>query len=296
MLTLALLLLLWLISRALRTLMRAVFGKRQDVAARFWSRQGIHIALTVLGVLIFASIWFDRPGRFTNAAGLITAGLAVALGRVVTALAGYFVILRSRTFNVGDRIAMGGVRGDVVALSFLRTTILEMGQAPGEAGNAPDVWVGARQYTGRVVTVTNDKVFNEPVYNYSRDFPYIFEEMRIPIKYDADRARAEQILLDAARTHTTSLSELGSDALAELRRRYFITGADLEPRVYYRMTDNWLELAVRFLAPTHGVRELKDKLTRDILRGFEVAGLQVASTTIEVVGLPQLSPERATIG
>ena len=45
--------------------------------------------------------------------GLVTAGLAFALQRVITALAGYFVILRGNTFNVGDRITMGGVRGDV---------------------------------------------------------------------------------------------------------------------------------------------------------------------------------------
>ncbi len=60
----------------------------------------------------------------------MTAGLAFALQKVITALAGYLVILRGDTFNVGDRITMGGVRGDVIALGFVRTTIMEMGQPP----------------------------------------------------------------------------------------------------------------------------------------------------------------------
>ena len=67
-----------------------------------------------------------------TALGLVTAGLAFALQKVVTAVAGYFVILRGRTFNVGDRIVMGGVRGDVIALGLRRraSRILSMRQAP----------------------------------------------------------------------------------------------------------------------------------------------------------------------
>ena len=66
---------------------------------------------------------------------------------------------------------MGGVRGDVVRLGFLKTTIMEMGQPPSVSGADPAVWVNSRQYTGRLVTVTNGAIFNEPVYNYTRDFP-----------------------------------------------------------------------------------------------------------------------------
>ena len=74
-------------------------------------------------------------------------------------MAGYFIILRGKSFKVGDRIVMGGVRGDVIAVSFMQTTIMEMGQPPGEQADAPSLWVAGRQYTGRIVTITNDKVF-----------------------------------------------------------------------------------------------------------------------------------------
>ena len=99
--------------------------------------------------------------------------------RVITAVAGYFVILRGKTFNVGDRIVMGGVRGDVIDFSFMQTRIMEMGQPPKvERNTDPAMWVRSRQFTGRIVTVTNDKIFDEPVYNYTREFPYIWEEIR----------------------------------------------------------------------------------------------------------------------
>ena len=218
----------------------------------------------------------------------MTAGLAFALQKAVTAVAGYFVILRGKTFNVGDRITMGGVRGDVIGLSFVQTTIMEMGEPPSEQDAAPAMWVRSRQYTGRVVTVTNDKVFDEPVYNYTREFPYIWEEMSIPVSYNSDRAKAEQILLDAAGRHTTKIAELGEPALKEMERRFFMKRAELEPRVFWRLTDNWVELTVRFIAKDSGVRDLKDAMSRDIIKGLDEAGIGIASGTYEIVGMPPL--------
>jgi small-conductance mechanosensitive channel len=227
------------------------------------------------------------------AAGLLTAGIAFALQQVITALAGYFVILRGKTFNVGDRIVMGGVRGDVIALGFMQTTIMEMGQPPGEQADDPSMWVHSRQYTGRIVTVSNAKIFDEPIYNYTQQFPFIWEEMRLPISYSDDRNVVEHILLEAADRHTVEIGDMGEAALAEMERRYTMRRADIRPRVFMRMTDNWLEITVRFVAQTHGIRELKDAMTRDILAALDGAGIGIASATFEITKLPPLRVELA---
>lgn len=143
---------------------------------------------------------------------------------------------------------MGGVRGDVIALDVTQTTIMEMGQPPPVQHAEPAMWVQSRQYTGRIVTVSNARIFDEPVYNYTREFPYLWEEMSVPIKFDADHDRAEHILLEVAGNRTVSISSLGKEALQEMERRYFMKPADMKPKVYYRLTDNWLELTVRFIA------------------------------------------------
>ena len=108
---------------------------------------------------------------------------------------------------------MGGVRGDVIALTFMQTTIMEMGEPPGEQGDASSAWVASCQYTGRIVTISNAKIFDEPVYNYSRDFPYIWREMRVPIPCNSDHKVAEKTILDSVQSHTTKLQEPGEDAL-----------------------------------------------------------------------------------
>lgn len=256
--------------------------------ARFWARQVVNIVTGLVVLIGVVSIWFDDPTRLTTALGLVTAGVAFALQRVITAVAGYFVILRGKTFNVGDRIVMGGVRGDVVALGFMQTTIMEMGQPPAVQNADPAMWVKSRQYTGRIVTVSNAQIFDEPVYNYSRDFGFLFEEITTPIKYTADRARAEAVLVEAVRRHSRAELAMSEADVRELQRRYFMTEPKVEPRVYQRITDNWLELTVRFVARDHGARELKDAITRSILAGYEEAGIEIASATFEVVGLPVL--------
>lgn len=275
-----------------KTAARLVFSGGENERIQFWTRQGIKLFFALVLVLGIASIWFDDPTRLATALGLITAGLAFALQKVVTAIAGYFIILRGRTFNVGDRITMGGVRGDVIGLDFTQTTLMEMGQPPQVQNADPAMWVKSREYTGRVVTVSNAKIFDEPVYNYTREFPYIWEEMSVPITYSSDRKAAEKILLDAASRHTVELSSLSAEALKEMQRRYFVSNAEMNPKVYYRLTDNWLDLTVRFIVRDRGIREIKDQMSREIIEAFDQHKISIASTTFEIVGLPPLLLEQ----
>ena len=270
---------------------RYVVNEERYPSAAFWVRQVVRLLSGFLLVLGLLSIWFDDPTRLVTALGLVTAGLAFALQKVVTAVAGYFVILRGKLFRVGDRIVMGGVRGDVMALGLTQTTILEMGQPPGAAGDPPDVWVKSRQYTGRVVNVPNAKVFEEPIYNYSMHVPFIWEELSLPISYRDDRRRAEEILLEAARRHATKAEDLSLQDIAALRRQQLDEPA-VQPQVYYRLTDNWVELTVRFVTPERGVRDIKDRIGRDVLDGLEAAGIGIASATFEITRVAPLQLAR----
>ena len=288
--TIGLLVLLWVLRSAALALLGRV-DATGDRASRigFWARQGVSLVVAAVAVLGFVSIWFDDPANLTTAVGLVTAGLAFALQRVVTALAGYFVILRGSTFTVGDRIVMGGVRGDVVALGFFQTTIMEMGQPPPVQNADPAVWVESRQFTGRIVTVSNARIFDEAVFNYTRDFPFIWEEMRLPIAYRDDRGRAEQILLEAAKKHAVDPATLDDKMVVRLEHAFRVRRDDFAPAAYWRLTDNWLEITVRFIARDHGIRKMKDAMSREVLARLDEAGIGIASATFEITGLPEVA-------
>jgi small-conductance mechanosensitive channel len=275
------------LGHALRWFARRNASDQTSKRIAFWTRQGISIAVTIISVVALVSIWFDNPSTLTAAAGMITAGLAFALQKVVTAFAGYLLILRGKSFSVGDRITMAGVRGDVIALNFLQTIIMEMGQ-PAQGDSGDPMWIQARQYTGRIVRISNSNIFDEPIYNYTREFPYIWEEMRLPVPYTADRYKAEQILLDVTRKHTVKIAEMSEKPLEELERRYAVKRSELEPCVYWRLTDNWLEMSVRFIVTDYGIREIKSKISRDLLAELDRVGIGIASGTYEVVGMPPI--------
>lgn len=256
----------------------------KNLKVRFWTRQGLNIFFSLIMVLVFLSIWFDDPTRLATGLGLMSAGLAFALQKVVTSFAGYLVVMRGNTFSVGDRITMGGIRGDVISLGFLQTTIMEMGQPDAVQGADPAMWVKGRQFTGRIVTVTNDKIFENPVFNYTRDFPFIWEEFTLPVKYDSDYKKVESIILRAVAQYTESNREMSQTKLQEVRQRFGLQAEDTTPKVFFRLTDNWIELTARFIVPEHGVRHIKDKIARDVLKSLEEARIGVASSTFEIVG------------
>jgi small-conductance mechanosensitive channel len=215
--------------------------------------------------------------------GLVTAGFAVALQRVITSFAGYVMIRRGKLFAVGDRITIDAVRGDVIGVGVLQTTVLEMGQSHGEQADSPSMWVRGRQYSGRIVRVTNDRIFDSPLYNYTRHFPFVWDEIQIPVHYNADVRRAESILLESARTRTKEIVDDARPCLEEFRKAFAIKGEiEIDPHVYLTITDNWIELSLRFLSREPGVRGLKDSIFRDIHAEFKKANISFASSATEI--------------
>ncbi len=110
----------------------------------------------------------------------------------------------------------------------------------------------------------------------------------LPIDYGVDRSRVESILLSAARAHAVVDEPRARAALAHARSRYALADASLESAVFCRITENWLEMSLRFLVPSRGEREIKDAISRDLWDELNAAGIGLASTTYNIVGLPAI--------
>jgi small-conductance mechanosensitive channel len=288
--TAALVVAVLVVAAIVRTVARAILGGAAAGRPRFWVAQVVRLLTLAAVVLIIVRLWISGSSERGAIMGWIAAGLAIALQRVVTAFAVYLIILRGNAFTVGDRITIGGVRGDVIALGFMQTTVMEMGQSPSEQQDDPSMWVRGRQYSGRIIRVTNDKVFDMPIYNYTRDFPYMWDELAIPIRYADDYEKVEGMLLDIARKHTTEIMGKASRSLAGLHGKYFLSETpDVEPHVYIRITDNWVELSLRYIALPTGARVLKNAISRDILVALAKAKIGVASGTYAIVEVPPIT-------
>jgi len=259
------LLVVWSLGRGVR---RAFDDPQQSYNARRLIRTGGWLVVLVALVLI----WRPLGGNLAPALGLATAGLAFAMQEVIGAIAGWFNITFGSIFRVGDRVQMAGVHGDVIDISLLKTRLMEIGSAGGTT------WVQGGQYTGRVVTVSNKASFTEPVYNYSSYFEYIWEELEVAVPHHGDWTAASAILEREARRQ--SASEGARQAMTDVRRRFPVPAAEVEPRVFASADEDFMRLAVRFVVPIRSARSVKDDVTRRIHSSLAEAGIEVVGTSV----------------
>lgn len=270
-----------LVAVALSALISWVLTRTEtDPYSRYYKNKITRYVFTFISIIAIGVTWRAFAGQAGVVLGLLAAGVAFAMQEVIGALAGWFNIMSGRIFRVGDRIDMAGVRGDVIDITPLRTKILEMGGAT-SGGTESDTtsWVKGRQYTGRIVSVSNKATFTEPLYNYSSVFDFIWEELTFPVPYDNDWREAEKILL---REIQRTQSQEAEAAMDYMQARYPIPRTEIEPRVFVRATDNWMEISGRFLLPVRSARGIKDQVTRRVIDEFDRRGITVASQTIDV--------------
>lgn len=267
------------VAAAVRLAHRLIGRSVEDRADRYRARKAA-LFLGYLGaVLLIAIIFSDSLQKIGVALGVAGAGIAFALQEVITSAAGWVAVSLGSFYHVGDRVQLGGIKGDVIDIGVLRTTIMEVGE-----------WVGGDNYTGRIVRVANSFVFKEPVYNYSADFPFLWDEIRIPVRYDSDYGLARQILHQVADEIVGDYTRTAHEAFDRVVRSYSIEEASTEPTVLVTANDNWVEFTLRYTVDYRRRRATKDELFMRILEEIEASSgkVRMASATFHLVGAPGL--------
>ncbi len=244
-------------------------------------------AVNVLGyfsILIFIMIVYsDSLGRVTVVLGIAGAGIAFALQEIIVSIAGWVTILASDIYKTGDRVLLGGIKGDVIDVGILRTTIMEISG-----------WIDGDLYNGRIVRIGNSFVFKEPVYNYSSDFPFLWDQIKIPIKYGSDYLLTRKILYDVAQEIVGSYSNEAKTYWDVMVKKYLIEDATTQPMVTMIANDNWMEFTLRFVVDYKRRVGIKDILFQRIIEEIENNSndIQLASATFELVGMPTIEIKR----
>ncbi|MCA9853774.1 MAG: mechanosensitive ion channel, partial [Dehalococcoidia bacterium] len=229
--------------------------------------------------------WRPSLGGFGVALGVAGAGIAFALQEVITSVAGWFAISFAGFYKPGDRVQLGGIKGDVIDVGLLRTTVMEIGE-----------WVSADLYNGRVVRIANSFVFKEPVFNYSGDIPFLWDEVMFPIRYGSDWKLARDTLTAIGNEVVDPYRERAMAAWQSAVRRYQLENVTLEPMVAMLPTDNWIEMRLRYIVDYRVRRKTQDMIATRMLEAVDGSEgrIQFASQTIQVVAGSQISVDRPT--
>jgi len=144
--------------------------------------------IVVLFLIIFGVLSYSGSlvsiGLF---AGLISASLGFALQRPISGMAAWLMLVIKRPFEIGDRVIIGPVKGDISDISLTHVHIKEIG------GTIP-----SEEISGRTILIPNAKLFEEDIINYTRKDNFILDEVSFPITFDSDIDEAQKIAQESA--------------------------------------------------------------------------------------------------
>lgn len=216
----------------------------------------------VIGVLILVVIIagiVTEFGSLATFAGLITAGIAVALQSVILSGAAYFFFIGRYGVRVGDRVTISGVTGDVIDTGLFRLYLMEL------AGAGHDL-----NATGRIVVFSNSVLFqSNPLFKQIPGADFTWHEVAMTLAPDTDYQLAEKRLLNAVESVYSEYRDEIERQYTSLKGSMHFTLPPLKPEGRLRFVDTGLELVVRYPVPVRRSGQIDDRITRKLLETID---------------------------
>ena len=245
----------------IRWIILAVVARRWDnIKTRYrWKKTSLYLTVILIFILV-GRLWLEGVGSLITYFGILSAGLAIALKELVANFVGWVFIIWRHPFEVGDRVQIGDVAGDVIDLRIFQFTLLEIGN-----------WVDADQSTGRVVHVNNGRIFSDNLANFSKGFQYIWNEVPVLVTFESNWRKAKGILMNIANRHGEEMGQAAAEQLRQAARKFMIFYTKLTPTVYTSVRDCGVLLTIRFLCDPRKRRATDQAVWEDILKAFSAA-------------------------
>ena len=227
---------------------------------RFVFHQSVNIILNILCFGIIFLLWFPYLKSVMTIISFVSAGVTIAIREIILNLFAGFYIKAKKPFKLEDRISIDGVTGDVVLINNLSFKILEVGDR-----------INGEQSSGLIINIPNSYVFSKTLKNYSLAFKYIWNEITIKLRIDADLEKNKQEIMNIINSNET-VSEIPKKMKKEIKQAtidYRIYYNHLEPIIYTKVQDNHIELSLRFLTHPKKTRIIEDYLWTNILKEYK---------------------------
>jgi small-conductance mechanosensitive channel len=200
----------------------------------------VRIALYLIAIAVSLSVLAGDASALLGSLGLVGLALSWALQTPIESFTGWLLNSFRSYYRVGDRIEVGDVFGDVYKIDVLTTTVWEAG-GPGKA-------VAGAQPTGAMVTFPNWEVLRSNIINYSREFPFVWDEVTVSVGNESDLPYTAATLEAVARdTIGPGMRQAAAQYEQLLSRARIAFDVDEQPRVFFSAADAWTNCTVRYL-------------------------------------------------
>jgi small-conductance mechanosensitive channel len=239
---------------------RATFRYIPDVRRRYQFLLIRRIVLWSLTAIIIATSFASELGAITTFAGLMTAGIAVALQNVILSIAGYFFLIGKYGVRVGDRVNIAGVTGDVVDIGLVRLQLMEITGGP------------APLPTGRVVAFSNSVVFqsNSGMFKQIPGTNFLWHEITLTLDSKGNYRQVEQRMMEAVNKVFAEYRDRMELQRRNVERSLNSTIAAFSPESRLHLTQTSLEVVIRYPVDLEHAGEIDNRVTRAILEALEL--------------------------
>ncbi len=252
--SIAIIVLIWVIKRII---LKIVNVRIKDVHVRYGWRKGLNYTSTASTILFVGLVWINGMRSFATYFGLLSAGVSIALKDPILNFAGWLFIITQQPFKVGDRVEIKGHIGDVIDIGLFQFLMIEVGN-----------WVDADQSTGRIIHIPNELTLTTSLVNYSKGFPFIWNEVGVLITFESNWQKAKRILEEIARKYGEPVSEIARKSIEQASRKYAILYKNTAPRVYTSVEDSGVMLTIRYLCRVRNRRGSAERIWEDVLTEF----------------------------
>lgn len=214
------------------------------------------LILVVLAGLIF--IWVYELKTLAVSLLAIAVALVIATKELILCFSGAVLRHATKAFDLGDRIEVAGLRGEVMDINFFGTSLREVG--PGKSG---------QQYTGKSIVVPHSLLLNNAVTNESFTGEFQLHLFTVPWDIKDDWMRAEALLLAAAELESQALQEKTRKHMKSLQMRHGIESPSIEPKVTLEITEpGKLNFKVRVPVASDRINRIEQAIIRRFLVSF----------------------------
>ena len=236
---------------------RAVLKYVQETRRRYQLLLLRKIALWSLVVLIIGFTFASELSSIVTFAGLITAGLAVAMQSVLVSIVGYFFLIGKYGLRVGDRVQIGEVNGEIIELGMVRMYLMEFA---GQTSASP---------TGRVAAFPNSVVFqvSAGLFKQIPGVNFAWHDITLSVPAGVDYSTVKKELLAAATEAVADFRDEIQRQTQELRRTTLSSaGGDALPTVQLSYSTKGVDAHVRYPVHLPHAAEIDERMSRALLQ------------------------------
>ncbi|MDY0385747.1 MAG: mechanosensitive ion channel [Methanolobus sp.] len=216
-------------------------------------RYFISLLIVFFAVLTYSGAW----SGFGVFLGLLSAAIGFALQKPITGIAAWVMVVTKRPFDIGDRIILGDVKGDVIDINLTHVHVMEIGGL-----------IGGEENSGRMLMIPNWMLFEKNIINYTSNNDFVLDSVIVNVTYESNLDHAIEIVDLAARKFLAGI----------------ISTSPESPHIKLEFQASGIDLHIKYFSPARQLNKYSTKITKEIFDRIKAADdVEIAYPHTEVV-------------